>query len=68
MRDYTQGSFDAAWVFFTAENGNAVLDMTIKEIYEMGYLAAWHDREGEWEDGYKHGYDEGRYKTIEEGC
>ena len=41
--------------------------LTVKEIFEMGYLAAWHDREGEWEDGYKHGYDSGRYKSIEEG-
>ena len=41
--------------------------LTVKEIFEMGYLAAWHDREGEWEDGYAHGYDSGRYKSIEEG-
>ena len=46
---------------------NNFTSLTIYEIFELGYLAAWHDREGEWEDGYKHGYDEGRYKSIEEG-
>jgi hypothetical protein len=59
-------SFVEAWKFFAAENGPAVLDMTIKEIFEMGYLSAYHDRDGEWEDGYRHGYDEGRYDGIKE--
>jgi len=40
--------------------------LTVWEIFEMGYLAAWHEREGEWEDGYKHGYDTGRYEGIKE--
>ena len=67
MRDDAQVSFHEAWKFFSTENGPAVLDMSIKEIFEMGYLSAYHDRDGEWEDGYKHGWDEGRYKSIEEG-
>ena len=33
--------------------------------FECGYLEA--EQEEAWEDGYKHGFDEGRYKTIEEG-
>jgi hypothetical protein len=66
MRDDAQAGFGEAWKFFATENGPAVLDMTIKEIFEMGYLSAYHDRDGEWEDGYKHGFDEGRYDGIKE--
>jgi hypothetical protein len=42
-------------------------ELKIKEIFELGYRTAWLERQGEWEDGYAHGYDEGRYKSIEEG-
>lgn len=42
-------------------------EITLKEAFEAGYNAALFDKEGDWQDGYEHGYDEGRYKSIEEG-
>ena len=43
-------------------------DVTLFDLFlsgfECGYLEA---EEKAWEDGYAHGYDSGRYKSIEEG-
>jgi hypothetical protein len=41
------------------------MEITLKDAFEAGYRAA--SPQEAWEDGYKHGYDEGRYKSIEEG-
>lgn len=57
---------DKAWASFTAEKGMLVVNMTMKEIFQLGYLAAWYDREGEWEDGYKRGWGDGRHEAIKE--
>ena len=64
----TINSASQAWEDMVNELDTSLLLLTAKEIFDRGYYAAYYDREGEWEDGYKHGYDEGRYKTIEEGC
>jgi len=53
----------AAWKQFVEENTTSICEMRFFEIFEAGYRI----REQEvWEDGYKHGMDEGRYKGIEE--
>ena len=43
------------------------LETTLRQAFEAGYKAALEDQKDAWEDGYAHGYDEGRYKSIEEG-
>ena len=43
------------------------LETTLRQAFEAGYKAALEYQKDAWEDGYKHGYDEGRYKSIEEG-
>jgi len=42
------------------------LETTLRHAFEAGYKAALEDQKDAWADGYTHGYDEGRYKTIEE--
>jgi hypothetical protein len=64
----TINSAAQAWEDMVNEHGTSLLFLTAKEIFDRGYYSGYYSRDGEWEDGYAHGYDEGRYKTIEEGC
>ena len=43
------------------------LETTLRQAFEAGYKAALEDQKDAWDDGYAHGYDSGRYKSIEEG-
>ena len=43
------------------------MEITVRQAFEAGYKAALEDQKDAWDDGYAHGYDEGRYKSIEEG-
>jgi hypothetical protein len=53
----------AAWKKFVEENTTSICEMKFFEIFEAGFEIK---QDEAWEDGYKHGFDEGRYEGIKE--
>jgi hypothetical protein len=51
-----------AWKKFVEDNSTSICEMKFCEIFQAGYDCR---NQEVWEDGYKHGWDEGRYWSIE---